>query len=391
MLDSVASELKQDADALQPQLVELRRDFHMHPEPAYQEVRTAGIAADRLRALGMQVTTGIGGTGVVAVLEGVASGKTVMLRTDMDGVEQQDEAPGREYGSQVPGMNHSCGHDIDLAVFLGAASLLASRRESLNGRVAFVVQPADEPRTGAAAMIRDGLWDLVQPDYLLSHHIAPDLDAGKIVAQGGHLWASSDQWTIRVRREDAAMPHVTLVAARLIDALYDAVETEAEGGIFPVNFAVFELKGSQPRRGEAEATLELRCATNDAELRERVLARIREVCETIGTAHAATAEIEVVEATAPIVNDVHVGAVAAEAVREIAGDAALVQDFRHAVPDDFSLMLERAPGAMLLIGTRNEAKGLTAMWHTPEYDTDEEVLSLSAAVLAASVLRLLKA
>ncbi len=390
MLDSVASELKQDAEAMQSQLVALRRDLHMHPEPAYQEVRTAALTADRLRALGMQVTTGIGGTGVVAVLEGSSPGKTVVLRTDMDGVEQQDEAPGREYGSQVPGMNHSCGHDVDLAIFLGAAEMLAARRGNFSGRVAFVVQPADEPRNGAAAMVRDGLWDLVQPDYIVTHHIAPDVDAGKVVAQGGHLWASSDQLTVRLRREDAAMPHVTLVASRLADALYDAVDTESEGETFPVNFAVFELRGSQPRRGEAEATLELRCVTHDPELRQRVLDRIREVCEAIVSAHTATVEIEVVEATAPIVNDVHVGAATAEAVREIAGDTALIQDFRHAVPDDFSLLLEQAPGAMVLFGTRNEAKGITAMWHTPEYDCDEDVLSLGAAVMAASVLRLLE-
>jgi amidohydrolase len=369
----------------------MRRDFHMHPEPAYKETRTAGIAAERLSALGMPVTAGIGVTGVVAVLEGAAPGKTVVLRTDMDGVEQQDEVPGREYGSTVPTMNHSCGHDIDMTVFLGAAELIAARRGDFSGRVVFVAQPADEPRNGAAAMIRDGLWDLVQPDYLLTHHIAPDIDAGKIVAHGGHLWASSDQLTVRLRREDASMPHVTLVAARLTAALYDAVDAENAGAAFPVTFSVFELHASQPRRGEAEATLELRAVTFDPDLRLRVLERIRAVCDAVALEHDATAEIEVVEATAPIVNDDYIGNIAASAVREIAGDAAVVPDHRHAVPDDFSLLQERAPGAMVLLGTRNEAKGITAMWHNPDYDCDEDALSLGAAVMAASVLKLLEA
>src|SRR5688572_30378910 len=114
MLQTALNDLKRDAEALQPTLVALRRNLHMNPEPAYKETRTAGIAADRLRALGMEVTTGIGGTGVVAFLAGAGPGKHVMLRSDMDGVEVQDEVPGREYGSTVAGMNHSCGHDIDL-------------------------------------------------------------------------------------------------------------------------------------------------------------------------------------------------------------------------------------------------------------------------------------
>jgi amidohydrolase len=391
MLDTAILSLKTDGEALQPQLVALRRDFHMHPEAAYREVRTAGIAAERLRALGMQVTTGVGGTGVVAKLKGRAPGKTVVLRSDMDAVEDQDEAQGREYGSQVAGMNHSCGHDIDLTVLLGAAELLAARRHEIDGMIAFVVQPADEPRNGAAAMIRDGLWDLLSPDYLLTHHIAPDVDAGKIVAQGGHLWASSDQLTVRLRRDDASPPHVTLAASRLVAALYRTVEAEAGNADFPVNFTVFELHGSQPRRGGAEARLELRCVTHDPQLRLRVLERIRGVCNEVASANNAAVAIEVVEATAPIVNDALVGGIAASAVREIAGDAALVQDFRHAVPDDFSLLQERAPGAMVLLGTRNEAQGITAMWHTPEYDADESVLSLGAAVMAASALKLLEA
>jgi amidohydrolase len=391
MLESVTSDLKAAAEAMQPQLVALRRDFHMHPEPAYAEVRTARIAADRLRALGMTVTTGIGGTGVVAFLDGAAPGKTVVLRSDMDGVEQQDEAPGREYGSQVPGMNHSCGHDIDLTVLLGAAELLAARRQDFSGRVAFVVQPADEPRNGAAAMIRDGLWQLVQPDYLLSHHIAPDLDAGKVVAQGGPLWASMDQLALRLSREDTAPPHITLVVARIVSALYEAVEAETAGAQYPPAFAVGAVQATQPRRGPAEGSIEVRYAGHEKELRNRVLERIGRVAQIVAAEHHATLAIEVTEATAPIVNDAFVGDAAAASVRELFGDSALVQDFRHPVSDDFSLLQERAPGAMVLFGTRNSAKGIEAMWHTPEYDADESVLALGAATMAASVLRLLQA
>jgi amidohydrolase len=362
----------------------------MHPEPAFKETRTAGIAAERLAALGMRVTTGLGVTGVVAVLEGAAPGKTVMLRTDMDGVEQQDETPGREYGSTVPTLNHSCGHDIDMTVFLGAAALIAARRGEFSGRVVFVAQPADEPRTGAAAMIKDGLWDLIQPDYLLTHHVAPDVDAGKIVAHGGELWGSYDLITVRVRREDATPPHVTLVASKIVEAIYAAVEGEIAAAKYPPNFAVAELSASQPRRGVAEGRIDLRYVGMEIDVRERILAKVRDAAETTAAGLCASIEIEVEEATKPIVNDVRVAEAVSSSVLQLYGEGALDSDTRHPVFDDFSLLQEQAPGAMVLLGTRNEAKGITAMWHTPEYDCDEDALSVGAAVMAASVLKLLE-
>jgi metal-dependent amidase/aminoacylase/carboxypeptidase family protein len=240
-------------------------------------------------------------------------------------------------------------------------------------------------------MIRDGLWQLVQPDYLLSHHIAPDLDAGKIVAQGGHLWASMDQLSLRLGREDAAPPHVTLVVARIVSALYEAVEAEAESAQYPPAFAVGVVEAIQPRRGAAGGRLEVRYVGHEKELRRRVLERIRRVAEAVASEHHAALAIEIAEATAPIVNDAVVGEAAAASVRELFGESALVQDFRHPVSDDFSLLQEKAPGAMVLFGTRNTARGIEAMWHTPEYDADEDVLSLGAATMAASVLRLLEA
>jgi amidohydrolase len=199
-----------------------------------------------------------------------------------------------------------------------------------------------------------------------------------------------DQQVIRVSREDATPPHVTLVTARLVAALYDAIEEEIAGSRYPVVYAVGSMSATQSRRGPADSTIELRVATYEPEVRKRLLTRVEAVCGKLAQEHSATCSIDVQEATAPIVNDDHVGETVAGCVRELLGEQAVVQDFRHNVPDDFSLLQEKAPGAQILFGTANAAKGITAMWHTPEYDADEEMLQAGAQVMAASVLRLLE-
>lgn len=381
---AMIGDLRGAGAALQPSLVAMRRDFHAHPELAFEEHRTARVIAERLRGLGMRVES-IGGTGVLAVLEGASPGKTVLLRSDIDAVDQT-EAPGREYGSTIEGRNHSCGHDIDMTMLLGAAELLAGSQAGLAGTVAFVFQPADEPMTGARHLFADGLWDRVTADAVLGLHIAPDVDAGKVVAQGGPVWASMDTHSIRLTRPSAP-PDVTFAAAQLVTALYGAIEaqtTALQGG----SFAVTAIEAKQPRGAPAEAMVSTRLAVFDNRLRSALLQRI----ETVSRSMAAAFDMEIAiahETEIPAIeNDAAVAAVVAEAVREQLGGDAVVQH-RHPVADDFSLFLEKVPGAMVLFGTRNAAKGITANWHTPEYDCDEDVLEQGARVMAAAAVRLL--
>jgi amidohydrolase len=184
-------DLSQDINALKPGLVALRRELHQHPELAFEEVRTAATLARRMRALGLAVHEGIGGTGVLAVLEGAKPGKTLLIRADMDALPMV-ETTGRAYASKLENCNHSCGHDAHAAIVSGVAEVLVRHRDRIAGRLAFVFQPADEPMCGAQRMIEDGLLEQVRPDLSLSVHVLPMANAGQAVIQPGPLWASWD-------------------------------------------------------------------------------------------------------------------------------------------------------------------------------------------------------
>jgi amidohydrolase len=182
-------DLSPDVKELTPGLIALRRALHQYPELAFEEVLTASTLAARMRALGLPVHEGIGGTGVLAILDGTRPGKTLFVRADMDALPM-DDATGREYASTRPGRHHACGHDVHCAVVAGVAELLSRHRDRITGRLAFAFQPADEPMRGAKAMIDDGVLTRVTPDMFLSLHVVPMLNVRHAVIQSGPIWAS---------------------------------------------------------------------------------------------------------------------------------------------------------------------------------------------------------
>ncbi|MCX8026067.1 MAG: amidohydrolase, partial [Thermanaerothrix sp.] len=162
--------LFEEASTLFPHIQQLRRDLHRYPELGFEEHRTAGIVARELRTLGLEVSTGIGKTGVVGLLEGAHEGPTLLLRFDMDALPIQEET-GAEYASTRPGVMHACGHDGHVAIGLTVARLLAQHRDEIHGKVKFVFQPAEEGLGGAQAMLEDGVLESPRPDYSLALHL----------------------------------------------------------------------------------------------------------------------------------------------------------------------------------------------------------------------------
>jgi amidohydrolase len=186
---TVIADLGQDVKELTPRMIALRRELHRHPELAFEEVWTAATLAERMRALGLVVQHGIGGTGVLAVLEGAKPGRTLLIRADMDAVPME-ETPNREYASTIKTRNQCCGHDAHFAILAAIAEILARHRARIAGRVAFVFQPADEPMRGAKRMIEDGLLTRMTPDLSMSVHVLPMANVGQVVLQRGPIWAS---------------------------------------------------------------------------------------------------------------------------------------------------------------------------------------------------------
>ncbi len=223
--------LAAEAQDMAPALVAWRRDFHMHPELGFEEVRTAGVVAEHLRSLGMEVSAGVGKTGVVAVVEGddlPPDAPTVLLRFDMDAlpIDEENDVP---YRSQTPGVMHACGHDGHTAIGMGVAQMLVRHRHSLPGRVKLVFQPAEEGLGGALAMIEDGVLENPAPSASFGMHLWSRLPLNQVIVQPGPLWATAGSFrlAIRGRGGHGAAPHetvdATVVASHIVVAWQSVV------------------------------------------------------------------------------------------------------------------------------------------------------------------------
>jgi amidohydrolase len=394
-------DLSQDVDELTPGMIALRRELHQHPELAFEEVWTAATLAGPMKALGLAVQEGIGGTGVLAVLEGGKPGKTLLIRSDIDALPMED-ATGKPYASNLANRNHACGHDAHAAIVAGVAEVLVRHRTSIAGRIAFVFQPADEPMRGAKRMIEDGLLERVKPDMSLSVHVLPMAHTGQAVVQTGPIWASRDELTLQVN--GASVPFgapstfdFARTAAQLTTALYDLVEKEGKSAE-NVTFRVRSLQAEQggpvwmggSRGGPDQAAIEVNLALYDNALRARLLERIEEVSGAIISAAGGTLRIEVDYTLPALVNDDYVTGALERAAQRVIGQANIIKNWRNPFSDDFGLFMAAAPGCLMLLGTANPDKGITEIWHRPGFDIDEDALPMGVQIMSLAALDLLQ-
>lgn len=410
MSDTAASpvDVGHDVGELASAVIALRRALHRYPELAFEEVRTAALLAAAMRSLDLCVDERVGGTGVVATLEGARAGRTLLIRADMDALPIPD-ATGREYASVLPDRHHACGHDAHAAVVAGVASALARHRARIAGRVVFVFQPADEPMRGARRMIDDGLLDRVQPDMSVSLHVLPMARVGQVVVQRGPLWASWDTRRLTIAgpvpSADRPAPiDIARLAARITTALYDLVDREGRSPE-PVTFRVRSLVAEQPgpgdpaqaavevhlgRAGPPRAVLELNLAVYDNALRVRLLDRMEAAVAAIVETAGGSWTCETDHAIPAVVNDTHVTATLARAARHVVGEANVLTGWRHRFADDVALFLTAAPGCLMLLGTANPGRGITEIWHRPGFDIDEAALPIAVHVISLAALDLLQ-
>ncbi|TVR18642.1 MAG: amidohydrolase [Anaerolineaceae bacterium] len=368
----------------------MRRDLHRHPEIAFQEVRTAAIIAEKLSGLGFEVQTGVGKTGVVAVLEGAADGRTVLWRADMDALPVQEENQ-TDYVSTVSGRMHACGHDGHVSIALGIARLLAEHRDSLKGRVKFVFQPAEEIVAGAQAMIADGVLDAPRPDVSLGLHLWNELPVGTVGVTDGAVMAASSNLIIRISGKGghAAMPHRTadpvVCAAQIISALQTIVSRNVDPAQTAV-VSITQLKGSNadniiPECVELGGSLR----AYSLDIRDHSARRIHEIAESISQAMGCTAEVKLRHGTIPVINSAEVTAQLRETFAEVVGASAINTDFRTMASEDMSFFMDGIPGAYFFVGSANSAKGLDYPHHHARFDIDEESLALGVALGAAAI------
>lgn len=388
--ETINRTINREANELYPQLVDWRRDFHAHPELGFQETRTAGIVAEHLHGLGLEVSTGIGKTGVVAMVEGDDSGDdapTLLLRFDMDALPILEET-GLPFASQNPGVMHACGHDGHTAIGMGVARLLVKHRQQLQGRVKLVFQPAEEGMGGAAAMIADGVLEDPKPAAAFAMHLWSRLPLNQVIAQPGPLWAAADKFELIVHGKGGhgATPHdtidATLVAAQIVVALQSIVARNVN----PTDTAVItvgSLQSGSTWNVIAERALLMGTVRSfDPAVRSLLHRRIEEVAMGICQALGATCEFSVPGGCPAVINSPEGAALMRPVAEAVVGPELVAQMAPMMVGEDMAEFLNRAPGCFVLVGAASPETGPFSPHHSPTFDFDERMLSTGVALMA---------
>ncbi len=364
--------------ALLAETIELRRDLHAHPELSFEEHRTAGIVAERLRALGLEVHTGVGRTGVVGLLTGERPGPTIMLRADMDALPmpEENDVP---YVSQNPGVTHACGHDAHVAMLLGAARVLSERRAELGGRVAFVFQPAEEGSGGAKAMLDDGLIARFGIERAYGIHIVTMLPSGQIGLRSGPLMASVDSFDLVVdgMGGHGAMPHravdPVVVAADVVGALQRVVSREIDP-LEPAVVTIGAINGGTtynviPPRVSLKGTVR----SFAEETRDAMEGRIRRIAEHTCAAANATCSLEWHASYPVTVNDPGEAAFVRDTLAAALGAERVVETPPVMGSEDFSYFAQVVPACFYFLGAADAAHPYPN--HHPAFDIDEQAMA----------------
>ncbi|MFT3714596.1 MAG: amidohydrolase [Gordonia sp. (in: high G+C Gram-positive bacteria)] len=373
-------------------LTALRRDLHAHPELAFDEHRTAGVVADRLRGLGAEVTTGIGGTGVVGVLRGERPGPTVGLRADMDALPVTETLP-RPHASTVPGVMHACGHDGHCAMLLGAAELLAGR--DFAGTAVLVFQPAEEGAAGASAMLDDGVLERFGIQQIYGVHNIPGIPAGDVAVRRGTQLASFDDLEITLRADGghAMAPHLTGDVIVAGSAIVTALQTVVSRSLDPSVPAVVSITrfdaGSTNNVLPPTALLAgtARCLSADA--RDTIERSVRRICESVAAAHGVQVDVRYDRRYPCTVNDAAAAVRVADVATALLGADRVDPDCAGIMAaEDFAFFLERIPGAYAFIGN-GPVTAESGPVHSPAYDFNDDVLETGARLLDAIARRAL--
>ena len=382
------------AEALTGELVRLRRDIHQHPELGFQEFRTAGLVADMLGEIGVEVRSGIGRTGVIGRI-GPGDGPTIAIRADMDAlpITEKNDAP---YRSSNDGVMHACGHDAHTAVLLGVAQLLRQSfvEEDWQGDVRLIFQPSEESPdedgiSGATAMIDDGALEGV--DAVIALHVWSDLPAGDCYFHDGLSLASVDSFKAWIRGQGGhgAFPHQTRDPLFMLGPILSALYGIPSRRIDPLRESVVSLgqihAGTTSNVIPAEVFLEGTIRAYDPTVRQTLQSEVQralQISETMGGSY----DFELTCGYPALKNDPLVNGWLRESVLDFLGEGPLHEREFGMGAEDFAYMTQQAPGAMFMLGAAL-SDGVERRHHTDNFDIDERVLPIGAAILAETARR----
>ena len=386
------SDIESIAGRLIPRLVELRKQLHQHPELAFEEHETARAVAQFVGDLGLSVKTGIGKTGVIAVLEGAKPGRTIGIRADMDALPIHEQT-GLAFASKVAGKMHACGHDVHTVIALGVAAVLAELRNELHGTIKFIFQPAEETLSGARAMIADGALEDPGLDLILGYHNWPAVQAGKVGYNAGAVMSAADAFDITLKGKDGhgAHPHLAIDAlaagAHLVAQLQTIVSREVKP-VSPAVLTIGEFHAGRARNviaGSAELKGIVR--TLEPGLSEKIEAAVRRMLEGMKLGMRIDYTLDWKRVAPPLRNDAKILESLIKSARTSLG-----ADNVYELPEpsmgseDFAWFAEKVPAAHLRIGSKID--GLDTAIHRSNYDCNELAIPVGVRVLARAALDL---
>ncbi|HST53410.1 MAG TPA: amidohydrolase [Pyrinomonadaceae bacterium] len=385
--------IAREAGAMRAQLVAQRRDFHMHPELSNREERTSRVVAERLRAIGLtDVKTGVGKYGVTALLVGAKPGPVVAVRADMDAlpIQEVNDVP---YKSLVPGVKHACGHDAHTTIELGVAEILYGMRDEIHGTIKFIFQPAEEgapagEEGGAKLLIKEGVLENPRPQVIFGLHTNPDLQVGQIGYHVGPAMASSDTFTITIHGKSShgAQPQngvdAVVVASQAVLALQN-IRSRRIDPLEPLVITVGTIQGGTRFNiiaGEVKMTGTMR--TLNDEVREHAIAMMRETLQNVTAAYGATYDLTFDDGNPVTYNKPSLVEETLPTIQRVVGTQNAVALKPFMPSEDFANYQKVVPGFYYYLGVGNKAKGITAGWHTADFDIDEDSLVWGVKVMS---------
>jgi len=390
-----------------PKVIEWRRYLHEHPELGNREIKTAEYIASHLKEWGIEVTTGVGKTGVVGLLKGGKPGPVVALRADMDAlpVAERGDLPFKskvvaEYnGQQVPVM-HACGHDSHVAMLMGAAEVLASMKKDISGSIKFIFQPAEEgppanEEGGAPLMVKEGVMDNPKVDAIFGIHINSLIEIGKISYKSGAFMASSDWFTIKIKGKQThgSTPWTgidpIMVGTQIINGLQTIVSRQEDLSKAPVVISVGKFNaGVRPNIIPEDAILEGTIRTLDSKMQKDVHEKIRRVSKSVADYWGATVDVTIDTKTLVTYNDPALVDMMVPYLQKALGKNNVIDSSWSTGAEDFSYFGEKAPAFFMWVGgmPKGADPSKAAPHHTPDFYIDDSKLDTGVKTLVTLAL-----
>jgi len=377
--------------SMSEELRALRRDFHQFPELSFKEFETARKIAIYMKELGYEVKENVGKTGVVALLKGAKENPTVALRADMDALPVK-EMTGLSYASKNDGVMHACGHDIHVTCALGAAKILASLKDELQGSVKFIFQPAEEINAGAKAMIDDGVFEDPPVSFIFGLHNNPEIPVGKVGLKEGPLMAAVDSTFINVRGQGghAAYPHRVIDPIVCASSIVMNLQTIVSRNVDPQKAAVISFGsingGIANNVIPDEVKLTGTVRTFDEGLRDSIEGWMKRTVENTASSLGCKVEFNYRRDLPPVVNHPEATKIALWAAQKVFGEDGIILPTPSMGGEDFALYQKKVPGCYFWLGVGNPDIDAIHPWHSPHFKADEDALWRGAALFSVSAI-----